>query len=193
MPAGYVALEYLSGSLGSITTGIYLTLSDIVFVDFAPTVPTLTNSSAEYSTIFTDRTTKGAAPYAWGVYIQYNSSSKVWVNYRLARNNTNVFTSSADQIAVGTRVSRFIYNAFRLDSDGSLLPAIVAQTGPIALLRCAYYGAWEDIYKEAHLLYQFAVYSNDGQLRHNLLPCTNPSGVSGLYDTVDAVFYPVGG
>lgn len=193
MPAGYVALEYLSGSLGSITTGIYLTLSDIVFVDFAPTVPTLTNSSAEYSTIFTDRTTKGAAPYAWGVYIQYISSSKVWVNYRLARNNTNVFTSSADQIAVGTRISQFIYNAFRLDSDGSLLPTIVAQTGPIALLRCAYYGAWEDIYKEAHLLYQFAVYSNDGQLRHNLLPCTNPSGVNGLYDVVDGVFYPVSG
>ncbi len=39
-------------------------------------------------------------------------------------------------------------------------------------------------------LYQVALFSLGGELLHNMLPCTNAEGVSGLYCVVSKVFYP---
>lgn len=165
MPAGYVALEYLSGSQGCIATDIYLTLSDIVFVDFTPVSPT-TNYTSQYCTVFTDRGYKmSSVPNAWGVYTEKRNASEVSVYTRLARDtvNGNVDYSTTSYYPNGTRLSHFFYNSFRLDSDGVILPSSVAQTGPVSLLYGTYLSATiVSVFKVPHLLYQFAVYGNDG-------------------------------
>ena len=205
MPAGYVALEYLDGSQGYVATDISLLSNDTLYIDFsfsnAPSrspVPSenlsvtnsplvfvssyfyefaddvvfaLSHNAASYNTI-------AVSFYGAGAKFQYSSSSSIFLRksvlYRFIEVYDIIEKSSVRGVST-TTTTDFLRWTYRYYSDW--LGETVTGSAKCPFLR----------------LYQFASYSVLGDLTHNLLPCTNPSGVSGLYDTVDAVFYPVGG
>ena len=205
LPSGYVALEYLDGSQGYVTTDISLLSTDTLYIDFsfsnAPSrspVPSenfsVTNSPlvfvSSYFYEFADDVvfalSHNAAYHntiAVGFYntagkFQYSSASSIFLRKSvLYRFNTvyNVAEKSSVTGVSTTTTTDFLRWTYSYYSDR--LGETVTGSAKCPFLR----------------LYQFASYSVLGDLTHNLLPCTNPSGVSGLYDTEDAVFYPVGG
>ena len=217
MPAGYVALEYLDGSQGYVTTDVSLSVSDILYVDFS-----FSHSTA--SSLLDEDNLSGIAnyPLVFGSYL-YSSSLMGYhymfaLSHNMARYNTiavaflnmgAVFSYSSSGGSSSTFLHKSVFyrlqNVYNVDTmesvtgDGTLGPTATTTTTDFVRWTYSYYDDFlgervSGSFKCSFLrLYQFASYSVFGDLTHNLLPCTNPSGVNGLYDTVDAVFYPVSG
>ena len=205
MPAGYVALEYLDGSQGYVTTDISLLSSDTLYIDFS------FSNAPSRSPVPSENLSDLNSPCVLNSYYSYEGypSTVLALLHNAANNNTIAvgFYDTAGKFQYRSSSSIFLRKSvlyrfntvYDVAEKSSVTGVSTTTTTDFLRWTYRYYNDWlgETVTGSAKCpflrLYQFASYSVLGELTHNLLPCTNPSGVSGLYDTVDAVFYPVGG
>lgn len=206
MPAGYVALEYLDGSQGYVTTDISLLSTDTLYIDFS-----FSNTSSSLSPVPSEDLSDLSSPCVFNSYYSYEGypSTVFALLHNAASYNTIAVTfyntagkfqySSSTSIFLRKSVLYRFNNVYNVAEKSSVTGVSTTTTTDFLRWTYRYYSDWlgDIVTGSAECpflrLYQFASYSVLGDLTHNLLPCTNPSGVSGLYDVVDAVFYPVGG
>lgn len=207
LPAGYVALEYLDGSQGYVTTDISLLSNDTLYIDFS------FSNAPSRSPVPSDNFSVTNSPLVFVSSYFYEFAYADVVVFALSHNAANYNTiavgfydtagkfqySSASSIFLRKSVLYRFSNVYNVVEKSSVTGVSTTTTTDFLRWTYRYYNDWvgETVTGSVKCpflrLYQFASYSVLGDLTHNLLPCTNPSGVSGLYDTVDAVFYPVGG
>lgn len=179
LPEGYTELQYIE------STG-----TQYIDTDFAPNQDTKIMMVAEPVSVANVSASGGFAPYGAGntstdrAFELYSWNSKYNPNYDgqtittgtaatgkklTITQDKNVFTLVSSD---GTTVSHtFTYNSF---------------TTPYTLTLFAVHRA--SLLKGLQKIYSCQLYDNDTLVR-NYVPCINPSGVVGLYDTVNDAFY----
>lgn len=179
LPDGYTELQYIE------STG-----TQYIDTDFAPNQDTKIMMVAEPVSVVNVSASGGFAPYGAGntstdrAFELYSWNSKYNPNYDgqtimvgtaatgkklTITQDKNVFTLVSSD---GTTVSHtFTYNSF---------------TTPYTLTLFAVHRA--SLLKGLQKIYSCQLYDNDTLVR-NYVPCINPSGVVGLYDTVNDAFY----
>lgn len=168
LPAGYTKIEYLeSDGTQFIDTGFKPNQDTRVICDYL--VDTKPNTSrAVYGC------TDGSKYY--GVFLAASDFTNVWYNTAnkydksvagrwLIDQNKNVATINGDTLTWSAATFQFEYSLF-----------LFACNGP----NVTYVGASR--------IYSFKIYDNDVLVR-DFIPCTNPDGISGLWDSVNDVFY----
>lgn len=168
LPAGYTKLEYLeSDGTQFIDTGFKPNQDTRVICDYlVDTKPS--TSRAVYGC------TDGSKYY--GVFLAASDFTNVWYNTAnkydksvagrwLIDQNKNVATINGDTLTWSAATFQFEYSLF-----------LFACNGP----NVTYVGASR--------IYSFKIYDN-GVLIRDFIPCTNPDGISGLWDSVNNVFY----
>ena len=182
LPSGYTRLDYIAGATGCIPTDIIPSVSDVLYLDFKFTQ--FVSGRIARASAMTD--TYG---YAYFDIASISSGSSSTSYFRFGyRQNAESIRVPLDTV----RHQTFYSGASVLDGSTSY-PTGVAK-GPLSLLYS--YSTDDSGYFSKLLsyagarLYQVALFSLGGELLHNMLPCTNAEGVSGLYDVVSKVFYP---
>ena len=193
----------MDGSQGYVTTDISLLSTDTLYIDFsfsnAPSsLPTDYFSSEDFPFVF-----ESSYYYNLGAYrvfaLSHNAASYNTIAVSFYNTAGEFQYSSSSSIFLRKSVLYRFNNVYDVAEKSSITGVSTATTTDFLRWTYRFYDDWAEEVISGSIkcsflrLYQFASYSVLGDLTHNLLPCTNPSGVSGLYDTVDAVFYPVGG
>lgn len=182
LPSGYTRLDYIEGATGCIPTDIVPSITDVLYLDFEFT-QSVSGRIARASTM---TNTYGYA-YFDIASIPAGSYSDASVRFGYRQNAESVL------IPLDTARHQTFYSGASVLDDSTSYPTGVAG-GPLSLLYS--YSTNNNGYFNSLLsyagvrLYQVALFSLGGELLHNMLPCTNVEGVSGLYDVVSKVFYP---
>lgn len=172
LPSGYTQLEYIQSSgTQYIDTGFKPNQDTRVTCDFEYT------SSVEEQTIFMARKTSAQDQFGLfhntsGWTFRYGANSAVNntigimdrilldINKNVATLNGVKLTNSAATFNTGTNLMLFVRN-----TNGTLNNYAIAK------------------------LYICSIYSDETTMIRNFIPCKNPSGAIGLYDTVNSQFY----
>lgn len=173
VPSGYTQLQYIESSGAQyIDTG------------YKPNQDTTISARAQY---LDDSTT---FPVVFGA--REGSSNQFWLF--LDTNNTDVFsarygTNQVDVDAGTTEEHDFSLakNVFSVDEESATAPAATFQSAYTAFL-FAVNSSGSPNYYAAVRMYSCSI-KDDGTVVRSFVPCINPSGEVGLYDTVNNVFY----
>ena len=182
LPSGYTRVDYIAGATGCIPTDIIPSISDVLYLDF------------EFTQSVSGRIARASAmtdTYGYAYFdiasIFSGSSSTSYFRFGYRQNAESI------RVPLDTVRHQTFYSGASVMDGSTSYPTGVAE-GPLSLLYS--YSTDDNGYFSKLLsyagarLYQVALFSLGGELLHNMLPCTNAEGVSGLYDVVSKVFYP---
>ena len=189
LPAGYTEVEYVESTNGQYITTPSGIVSSRLVIEVEPT-----------------KSFSGTTTQVFFGYCKYTSSVKVTYHTGLFRssagilggvgsNNKQLKTLSTDKslrrmtfeidsannrmILDGTATSITISSASKnLDMAINLLSEYASSTSAVAFAATP------------AKLYSYKGYDTSGNLTKEYIPCINPSGVAGLYDSVGKQFYP---
>ena len=174
LPEGYTQLEYIQSSGTQwIDTGFKPNQNTRVVVDAKP----LNVTQANLWCIFGVRT---------NIYFELYKASTSTMRLTFLYNLT--YSQGFDSVDYAKRqIFEINKNVATVDGNSLTYPAqTFQQTRPLFLLATNNNGVANGI--AASQLYSAKIYDNDTIVR-DFIPCKNPSGVIGLYDTVNSQFY----
>ena len=199
LPSGYVALDYVQGTSGYITTDLTVNNSDSIFIDFQFTSKSygIYGSYNDYGNPFGSTTPPCVLYFTHngsgtnvpkGVFSEKttSSSSATYLRFR-------PIVSSWDVTLTTSRYSVMICDTF-VANDGALITTYTSNPLSFLYYKRLVYNRLEDMEVPTQKampakLYRFSLFKCDGTITHDLLPCTNPNGEEGLYDVVCDKFY----
>lgn len=177
LPSGYKRLEYIQSSgTQYIDTGFKPNNNTKVVIDFE-----LTENTGKHQIIFGARSSSSSGQYVLG--FTGHRSPAVW----RSDFGSNQVTFSSNLTWSGNHNATKNGNICTLDAESVTNTASTFESTVNLLICAGNTGGSVDNYTKAKV-YSCKIYDN-GTLARDFIPCKNASGVVGLWDDVNSVFY----
>lgn len=177
LPSGYKRREYIQSSgTQYIDTGFKPNNNTKVVIDFE-----LTENTGKHQIIFGARSSSSSGQYVLG--FTGHRSPAVW----RSDFGSNQVTFSSNLTWSGNHNATKNGNICTLDAESVTNTASTFESTANLLICAGHTGGSVDNYTKAKV-YSCKIYDN-GTLARDFIPCKNASGVVGLWDDVNSVFY----
>lgn len=185
VPPGYARLAYIESTDGQyINTGYCPKACDRVEFD----VDAATRQKADYPCAFGYN--NDVSDKRWWSFMVYHKGYERKACYNYGKSESGAVTGASFTRGCVMRVTCWTNEASYVRTDGGLAGAIRLSQGlytdapiPMYLFGANYKNQFCQNAAQMRL-YSFKVYSQDGILRRNYVPCRNPDGEVGVYDSV---------
>ena len=190
LPAGYTQYDFLQNTIYGNSTFLNTEFpsSDIDIFNYTLTIDfaIVTKNSQSDSCPFGGRPTTSNTVNDLTMYIQKNTTNKVSIHYGGGDTGWQSFDA--------TQRTAFTFHQGKIYTNGTLfytlnVSSMVLKSGfPLRLYNRRNGNSNQNQSMEGKI-YGFSIKDNNGNYIVNMIPCTNPSNVAGMYDTARNAFY----